>query len=472
MVPDRADAIAVAILAAGKGTRMRSALPKVLHKLGTLTLVERALLIALELKPKRCFAIVGYEQEQVRQALDTYPIEFVEQLQQWGTGHAVQQLLPLLDGFGGDLLVLNADVPLLRSRSLATLWQTHRERSAPVTLLSTQVSDPTGYGRVFCGADGRVTQIIEHRDCTPAQLRHNRINGGIYCFRWPDLAAVLPQLTAENIQQEYYLTDAVTLLQEAVAVDVEDAEELQGINDRLQLAQAYDVLQQRIKDDWMRAGVTFIDPRSCTVDEAVQLEPDVTIEPQTHLRGRTSVKSGSRIGPNSLVENSTIGANSQILYSVVSDAVVGENTRVGPFAHLRDSAVIGDRCRIGNFVEIKNTSMQAECNAAHLSYLGDATLGQQVNIGAGTITANFDGHSKHATHIGDRSRTGSNSVLVAPITLGEDVTVAAGSTVNESVPSDCLVVARSRQQVKPGWRPKMRQQSLADEFSGDGHLPG
>ena len=272
-------------------------------------------------------------------------------------------------------------------------------------------------------------------------------------FTGRELARVLPQLKADNSQREYYLTDAVGMLSSAYAVDVPDAQELQGINDRLQLAQADAALQQRIKENWMRAGVTFVDPNSTTVADTVQLEPDCIIEPQTHLRGSTLVRSGCQIGPNCSIENSTIGANSRVLYSVITDSQIGAGSTVGPFAHLRNHADIGDRCRIGNFVEIKQTSLGVDSNAAHLSYLGDASIGCQVNIGAGTITANFDGTTKHRTIVGDRSKTGSNSVLVAPIEIGADVTVAAGSTLTESVPDDSLAIARCRQTVKPSWRP-------------------
>ncbi|WP_017324843.1 bifunctional UDP-N-acetylglucosamine diphosphorylase/glucosamine-1-phosphate N-acetyltransferase GlmU [Synechococcus sp. PCC 7336] len=453
----RNPAIAVATLAAGKGTRMRSQLPKVLHKLGALTLVERTLDTAQHLSPDRCFAIVGYARERVRETLADREIEFVEQTEQLGTGHAVQQLLPYLEGFQGDLLVLNADVPLLRESTLQTLVRAHRTKQAAATLLTAQVTDPSGYGRVICGVDAAVKEIVEDRDCTPAQLSHKRINGGIYCFHWPDLAKVLPQLSSNNSQQEYYLTDAIAMLPSAYAVDVPDAQELQGINDRLQLAQAYTALQQRIKEDWMRAGVTFVDPNSTTVADTVQLEPDCIIEPQTHLRGSTIVRTGCQIGPNCLIENSSIGANSRVLYSAIADSQIGEGVTIGPFAHLRDNVVVGDRCRIGNFVEVKQTAIGPDSNAAHLSYLGDASLGRQVNIGAGTITANFDGKEKHPTIIGDRSKTGSNSVLVAPIEIGADVTIAAGSTLTESVPDDCLAIARSRQTVKQDWRPRSKE---------------
>lgn len=237
-----------------------------------------------------------------------------------------------------------------------------------------------------------------------------------------------------------------------MAVDVEDYQEILGINDRKQLAQAYEILQTRVKDDWMSAGVTLINPDSITIDDTVELQPDVVIEPQSHLRGKTAIGSGSRIGPGSLIENSQLGENVTVLYSVISDSTVGDNTRIGPYAHLRGHATVGEACRVGNFVELKNATIGRKTNVAHLAYLGDATLGEQVNIGAGTITANYDGVRKHHTTIGDRSKTGSNSVLVAPVTLGEDVTVAAGSVVTADVSSDALVIARARQVVKPGWR--------------------
>jgi bifunctional UDP-N-acetylglucosamine pyrophosphorylase/glucosamine-1-phosphate N-acetyltransferase len=237
-----------------------------------------------------------------------------------------------------------------------------------------------------------------------------------------------------------------------MAVDVEDYQEISGINDRKQLAQAYQMLQTRIKDDWMMRGVTLVDPASITIDDTVTLGSDVVIEPQTHLRGNTSVGSGCRIGPGSMLENAVVGDRVSILFSVIRDSAVASDTTIGPYAHLRGEAAVGESCRIGNFVELKNTRLGDRSNVTHLSYLGDATTGTQVNIGAGTITANYDGVNKHKTVIGDRTKTGSNSVLVAPLTLGADVTIAAGSTVTENVENDALVIARARQVVKPGWR--------------------
>jgi bifunctional UDP-N-acetylglucosamine pyrophosphorylase/glucosamine-1-phosphate N-acetyltransferase len=448
--------VAVAILAAGRGTRMKSDLPKVLHQLGGRTLVQRVLESCVRLQPSRRLVIVGYGADLVRDSLqqtDTQPaLEFVEQTEQLGTGHAIQQLLPYLKDFTGDLLVLNGDVPLLRPDTLEQLIKIHKENGNGATLLAAHFPNPTGYGRVFCDSHNLVNQIVEDRDCTDAQRQNHRINAGVYCFNWPQLAAILPDLKADNDQHEYYLTDTVNYLDQVMAVDVEDYREILGVNSRKHLANSYKVLQDWVKTDWMAAGVTIIDPDSVTIDDTVKLEPDVIIEPQTHLRGNTIIQTGSRIGPGSLIENSQIGKNVTVQFSVVSDSVVADRTRIGPYAHLRGHAKVGEQCRVGNFVELKNTEVGNRTNVAHLSYIGDATLGDKVNIGAGTITANYDGVKKHRTTIGDRTKTGSNSVLVAPLTLGNDVTVAAGSTITDDVPDDSLAIARERQVIKPGWR--------------------
>ncbi|TVQ46630.1 MAG: bifunctional UDP-N-acetylglucosamine diphosphorylase/glucosamine-1-phosphate N-acetyltransferase GlmU [Gloeocapsa sp. DLM2.Bin57] len=447
--------IAVAILAAGRGTRMKSDYPKVLHTLGGRSLVERAINSCNLINPAHFFVIVGYQGNLVKQALNHLEgIEFVEQSQQLGTGHAIQKLLPILTDFEGDLLVLNGDVPLLRPETINELLITHKNHGNAATLLTAHLPNPKGYGRVFCDGQNLVTQIVEDKDCNAAQKQNHRINAGIYCFNWQKLATVLPQLTSNNSQNEYYLTEVFNYLEQVMAQDIPDYLEILGINDRQQLATAYDILQTRVKDAWMTKGITMVAPDTITIDDSVQLHPDVVIEPQTHLRGNTVIGAGSRIGPGSLIENSQIGNNVTVMYSVVTDSIVESHTRVGPYAHLRGQAIIGEGCRVGNFVEIKNSSLGAKTNAAHLSYLGDATLGDQVNIGAGTITANYDGVKKQPTTIGDRSKTGANSVLVAPVNLGADVTVAAGSVVTKDVPDDSLVITRPPQVVKPGWRPQ------------------
>lgn len=449
-----ADSLAIAILAAGKGTRMRSKLPKVLHKLSGLTLVENVIASTKLVNPTRKLAIVGYEAEQVKTALAAMTdIEFVEQTEQLGTGHAVQQVIPALEGFEGNLLVLNGDVPLLRPETIENMLKTHRKNNNAATILTAQMDDPTGYGRVFCDENLTVQEIIEHRDCTPEQRENRRINAGIYCFNWSALMEILPHLKADNDQSEYYLTDVIKDLSPVMAMDAPPSE-IAGINNRKQLSEAEDVMQARIKDELLLSGVTLINAVSITIDSTVTVEPDVIIEPQTNLRGTSVIKAGCQIGPGSLVENSLIGENSKVVHSVVSDSEIEAGGRIGPFAHIRGKSEIGENCRIGNFVEVKKSKIGAGSNAAHLSYLGDAELGAQVNVGAGTITANYDGRNKHKSVLGDRAKTGANTTLVAPITIGADVTIAAGSTLTRDVEPDCLAVTRVPQKTYPGWRPK------------------
>ncbi|MEB3184903.1 MAG: bifunctional UDP-N-acetylglucosamine diphosphorylase/glucosamine-1-phosphate N-acetyltransferase GlmU [Cyanobacteriota bacterium] len=445
--------LAIAILAAGKGTRMKSALPKVLQPLAGATLVERVLRSCEQLGPERRLLIVGHQAERVEQALaERAGLEFVLQQPQNGTGHAVQQLLQPLADFGGDLLVLNGDVPLLRPETLAQLLQCHRQSSAAVTLLTARLADPTGYGRVFVDQAGAVTAIVEHRDCSDAQRDNDLVNAGIYCFNWEKLAAVLPRLCSDNDQGELYLTDTVAMLSPAAHLEVADADEINGINDRLQQAQCEAVLQQRLREHWMREGVTFTDPASCTLSDGTRFGRDVVVQPQCHFRGHTVIGDGCRIGPGCLLENASLGSNVEVVQSVVREAAVAADCAIGPFAHLRPQAELAEGCRIGNFVEVKNSSLGPGCRVNHLSYIGDAELGADVNVGAGTITANYDGVNKHRTVVGAGSKTGANSVLVAPITLGEGVTVGAGSTLTHDVPSGALALGRARQLVRENWR--------------------
>ncbi|WP_267384028.1 bifunctional UDP-N-acetylglucosamine diphosphorylase/glucosamine-1-phosphate N-acetyltransferase GlmU [Cyanobacterium sp. uoEpiScrs1] len=452
--------VAVAILAAGRGTRMKSDLPKVLHQVGGRSLVERVLESCYLLNPSRKLVIVGYEAQRVQRSLhQVNSLEFVEQKEQLGTGHAIQQLLPSLKDFAGDLLVLNGDVPLLRPETLENLLRSHQVYRNAATLLTAHLPNPRGYGRVFCDDNDLVRQIVEDRDCNAAQKQNHRINGGIYCFNWPQLAAVLPKLSSNNDQGEYYLTDVVKHLSPVMAVDVKDYFEISGINDRKQLAIANDILQNRIKDYWMVKGVTMVDPDSITIEDTVELQPDVVIEPQSHLRGNTVIGKGSVIGPGTLIENSKIAENVTIRYSVVIDSKVASGCRVGPYTHLRGQTQVGNSSRIGNFVEIKNSIVGKKTNVAHLSYLGDAKLGEQVNIGAGTITANYDGVQKHPTIIGSGTKTGANSVFVAPVTLGENVTVAAGSVVTNDVPNQALVIARERQRIIKDWKMNIKKKN-------------
>ena len=423
---------------------MKSDLPKVLQPLAGSTLVERVLRSCEQLSPERRLLIVGHQAERVEQSLTAHAgLEFVLQAPQNGTGHAVQQLLGPLAGFQGELLVLNGDVPLLREQTIHDLLARHRSSGAAVTLLTARLSDPTGYGRVFADADGRVSAIVEHRDCSEAQRRNDLINAGIYCFSWPALAEVLPQLRSDNDQGELY--------QPAMHVEVADAEEISGINDRIQLAQCEAVIQDRLRRHWMREGVTFVDPASCTLSDGTRFGRDVVVEPQCHFRGDTLIGDRCRLGPGCLIENSQLAENVEVLHSVLRDVTVERGCTVGPFAQLRAGARLAANVRIGNFVEVKNSHLGEGVKANHLSYLGDADLGANVNVGAGTITANYDGIRKHRTVIGAGSKTGANSTLVAPITLGERVTIGAGSTLTSDVPAGALALGRARQLIKENW---------------------
>ena len=446
--------LAVAVLAAGKGTRMRSVHPKVLQPLAGATLVDWVLQSCEPLNPQRCLLVVGHQAERVQQHVQRNHehVEFVLQQPQRGTGHSVQQLLRPLVDFTGTLLVLNGDVPLLRSATLRRMVEHHHRSGSAVTLLTAHLADPKGYGRVFCDDRQRVTAIVEDRDCTAEQHLNRLVNGGVYCFHWPSVAAVLPRLKADNQQGELYLTDAVGLLDPAVQLTVEDATEISGVNDRGQLAACEQVLQQRLRQQWLAAGVSFLDPASCSLSLGTRFGRDVVVEPQSHFRGSNSIGDGCRIGPGALIEDSRLEADVEVTFSVVRQARLARGSIVGPFAHLRPGAVLGEHCKVGNFVEVKNSRLGADVKASHLSYLGDARLGRGVNVGAGTITANFDGISKHLTTVGEGSSIGANAVLVAPVTLGRDVTVAAGSTITKDVTDDALAIARCRQVEKKPWR--------------------
>jgi bifunctional UDP-N-acetylglucosamine pyrophosphorylase/glucosamine-1-phosphate N-acetyltransferase len=450
--------LAIAVLAAGKGTRMKSQLHKVLQPLAGATLIERVLASCTSLQPQRKLLIVGHQAERVRESLAAIDgLEFVLQQPQKGTGHALQQLLAPLQGFQGNLLVLNGDVPLLRPETLERLLERHSSSGAAVTLLTARLPDPSGYGRVVVAENGAVTAIVEHRDCSPAELEISLINAGIYCFNWPQLAEVLPQLSSDNDQGELYLTDTVAMLASAAHLEVSDASEIGGINDRIQLANCEAALQERLRNYWMAQGVSFIDPASCTLSDGTRFGRDVVVEPQCHFRGHTTVGDGCRIGPGCLLVDAELGDQVEAVYAVIREAKVAAGCAIGPYAHLRPGANLSADCRVGNFVEIKKSLVGAGSKVNHLSYIGDATVGAGVNIGAGTITANYDGVNKHRTAIGAGSKTGANSVLVAPLTIGANVTIGAGSCITKDIPDGALALGRARQLIKENWRGPLPQ---------------
>ena len=441
--------LAIAILAAGKGTRMKSKLPKVLHPLAGKPLLHRVLSCTHGLKPNRKFIIVGHQSNLVEDSLRNHQdLDFVLQQPQNGTGHAIQQLIPKLKGFKGELLVLNGDVPLLKEETLSSLLKFHKESNASVTFLSANIDSPTGYGRVFTDESGLVKEIVEERDCSEEQRKNKLINAGIYCFDWQQLSDVLNLLSNQNSQNEVYLTDTISLLKKAFHFEVDNPFEIKGINDRLQLFECEQYLQGRLKSFWMRKGVSFVDPISCSLSEDSSFGTDVIIEPQTHFRGKCTIGNGCHLGPGSVIKNSTLEENVLAIHSFINEATIGFNTSIGPFAHVRPESNISQNSKVGNFVEIKKSFIGEGTKINHLSYVGDAVLGKNINIGAGTITANFDGKKKHRTIIHDYSKTGANSVLVAPIQIGSDVTIGAGSTITEDIPDKSLVVERSKTTIK------------------------
>lgn len=438
---------AAVVLAAGEGTRMRSETPKVLHELCGRPMVLHVVDALSELPLERIVVVVGYEAEQVTKTLQEQvrtdvPIEFVEQREQRGTGDAVSTALTAFDetDVEDDIMVLPGDHVLLLPETLAALATAHREADAAATVLSAHLEDPSGYGRVVRGRDGRVERIVEHADADRETREIDEVNTSVYCFRRNLLAPSLRRVSPENAQSEYYLTDAVQVLAEAghlvQAVGAVDVTEALGVNDRIQLAAAEAELRRRINRRWMRAGVTMVDPERTYVDAGVELAADVRLLPGTMLEGRTTVAAGSTIGPDCRLVDAVVGQDATVVSSVVVEAEIGDGVTVGPFAHLRPGTRLGAGAKVGAFVETKNAEVGDGAKLPHLSYVGDAEVGEGANVGAGTVVANYDGSTKrkHQTKIGKGANTGSNSVLVAPVEIGDDAYVAAGAVVTSDVP--------------------------------------
>ena len=448
--------IHIVVLAAGKGTRMKSALPKVLHEAAGLSLIEHVLRAAAPLSPRSVTVVVGHEAARVRGALGERPgLAFALQEPQLGTGHAVLQAEPLLEGASGTVVLLSGDVPLLRSETLAALIDRHRTAGAAATVLTARVPDPTGYGRIVRHA-GTISAIVEHKDATEEQRRIDEINSGIYAFEAASLFDALKEIGSSNAQGEYYLPDLVTIYRHrgrvVEIVTAGDPAEILGVNSRKELAHVGAILRARRNDALMESGVTIVDPGSAFIGADVTIGRDTTIHPDVHLEGRTSVgancviHSGVRIVDSRLADDVIINN-----FCVITDSTVERGARVGPFAQLRPQSVVGDGAHVGNFVELKKTRMGSGSKANHLAYLGDATIGDKVNVGAGTITCNYDGVSKYPTVIEDGAFIGSDSQLIAPVTIGKGAYVAAGSSITEDVPADALAIARGKQVNKDGW---------------------
>ena len=446
----------VLILAAGQGTRMRSNRPKVLHNLAGLTLIEHVLRAAAALAPESTGVVIGHFADQVRAGLATHAaLGFALQTEQLGTGHAVLQAEPLFHARRGSLVVLSGDVPTIRPETLQRLVETHERAEAAATVLSARVARPYGYGRIV-RKNGRISRIVEERDASDGQRQLKEINSGIYALDLAPLFDALREIPATGAVNEIYLPGLVTLYRRrglgVETVEVENPDEVRGVNSQTELAEVRQIVRQSKNEELMAAGVTIEDPATTYIDTDVTVGPDTVIHPGVILEGRTAIGARCELHAGVRIVDSTLEDNVLINnHCVIQGATIATGARVGPFAHLRPETAIGKAARIGNFVETKKTSLGDGSKANHLTYLGDATIGNGVNVGAGTITCNYDGDTKHPTTIGDRVFIGSGTELVAPVTLGDDAYVAAGSCITDEVPAGALGVARGRQVNKENW---------------------
>lgn len=464
--------LAVVILAAGQGTRMKSALPKVLHRIGGRPLVGHVLDTARDLAPAHVLVVVRHERDQVADAVTGVSPEVVvvDQDEIPGTGRAVEVALAQLADFAGDVLVLSGDVPLLDHDTLERLVADHRGRGAAATMLSAVVADPTGYGRIIRDTDGGVARIVEQKDATAAEAAVAEINAGVYVFRAADLRTQLARVGTQNAQGEKYLTDVIALLRaDALGVAasvVDDVALTLGVNDRAQLAEAGRLLNQRTVRRWQLAGVTVQDPATTWIDVTAELAPDVTLLPGTQILRTTVVAGGAVIGPDTSLEDCEVGENATVRRTDATLAVIGAGATVGPFAYLRPGTKLAAGGKIGTFVETKNATIGEGSKVPHLSYIGDASIGRHVNLGAGAITANYDDLAKHRTEIGDEVHTGSHNVFVAPVRIGEGAKTGAGAVVRKDVPAGALALSVAPQRNVEGWVEKNRPGTGAAEAAG------
>jgi len=446
----------VVVLAAGKGTRMKSELPKVLHPVAGRPLLDHVLAAAAPLGPASTTVVIGHQGEMIRAAYSNRPdVGFVVQEPQLGTGHALLMAEPRLEGAAGTVLLLYGDVPLLRSTTLEALVRTHRAEHASATVLTATVGRPFGYGRIV-RADGAIARIVEERDTSPAEREIREINAGIYAFELGPLFDAIRGIASANAQGEYYLPDLVSIYRArglgVATVTVANADEIRGINSRTELAEVERIVRQTKNEELMAAGVTIIDPATTYVHPDVTVGADTVLHPNVYLEGHTSIGAACEIHSGTRIVDSTVGDRVTVRnYCIVTESSVAADAVLGPFAHLRPASDVKEGAHVGNFVELKKTTLGAGSKANHLAYLGDATIGNGVNVGAGVITCNYDGTKKHPTVIKDGAFIGSDSALVAPVTIGEGAYVAAGSTITEEVPPGALGIARARQVNKEAW---------------------
>ena len=447
------------VLAAGQGKRMKSKLYKVLHKVCGKPMVGHVTDALAEAEIQHTYVVVGHGAEAVQQYLGER-VQYVMQQEQLGTGHAVLQAAPLLAEQAGTTVIVCGDTPLIRGETIRRMVELHEESGAAATIMTAVIEDPTGYGRIIRGADGSVARIVEHKDCDEEEAAVREINAGTYVFDNRKLFAALSRVTNDNAQGEYYLTDVFRILSEEqeriLAYPIEDITETIGVNDRIALAEAERHMRERINREHMQGGVTIIDPAHTYIESGVTIGADTVLLPGTILRSGTIIGEDCVIGPQAEIAASKIGSGVTIRYAVLEQAVVGDGTTVGPFAYLRPGAEIGSGVKIGDFVEIKNSVIGNGSKVPHLSYVGDADVGERVNIGCGVITANYDGFNKNRTTIKDDAFIGSNSNLIAPVTVGEGAYIVAGSTITQDVPDDAMAIARERQTNKEGYASRIK----------------
>lgn len=446
--------LGVLILAAGQGTRMKSAMPKVLHQIAGKPMLAHVIETAQQLQPAEIVVVYGHGGGQVKQQLCTYDVRWALQEQQLGTGHAVMQGLPLLRGVDR-VLVLYGDVPLIRLDTLQRLLEASIETS--IGMLTVRVKEPYGYGRIVRDEFDRIVRIVEHKDASADELTIDEINAGIMTMDCPELTAWLENLSNDNVQNEYYLTDVIDMAVSdghvVASVQPHSPEEVEGVNDRVQLARMERCMQQRLTTALMLQGVTLMDPQRVDIRGSVRAAEDVTVDANVVLQGEVEIGRGTIIGANTHLINCTVGENVVILQNcVIEDAEIGSGCKIGPFARIRPGTVLSDDCHIGNFVELKNAQVDRRSKINHLSYVGDTTVGRDVNVGAGVITCNYDGANKHRTVIGDDVFLGSDTQLIAPVTVASGATIGAGSTITRDAPADQLTLSRSKQVSKPGWQ--------------------
>jgi len=454
------------VMAAGQGTRMCSDLVKVLHPLNGLPIVCHVLDLCRRLAVKRTLVVIGFQAERVRDALGDLPVEFVLQAEQRGTAHAVLQAEPALQGFDGDILVINGDVPLLGEALVERLVATHLRARADATLITTRLANPTGYGRVLRDRRGAFRGIVEEVEATPAQRRVREINAGIYCFRAPSLFAALHRVRPSAVKKELYLPEVLPIIQAGgrktggriATILAEDPQEVLGINTRAELAEASAVLRRRMVDRLMAEGVTCLDPMHSHISSLATVGRDTTLYPNVQIEGHTSVGKHCTIHAGCRIRDSRLGNRVTVLDGcVILQSEIADDCTIGPYAHLRPDSRLKRKAKVGNFVEVKKSVIGEGSKVPHLTYIGDATLGDRVNIGAGTITCNYDGFAKHQTVIEDEAFIGSNASLVAPLRIGRGAIVAAGSAITQEVPPDAVAFGRAQQVNKEGRAAEIRK---------------